>query len=373
MNTRSTLFQRFLLPGLAFKAVVIGGGYATGRELVEFFLPSGPVGGLLGIALTMLLWSAVCALTFLFALMTGSLDYRTFFDRLLGRGWMLFEIAYILLIALVLSVFGAAAGEIGRSVADLPIVVGTMLLMGAIALTVSFGSSAVERLFKYVSVLLYGVYVVFFILAFTHFHGRIDANLALDAPIDGWAQGGLAYAGYNVVGAIAILPVVRHFTSARDAVIAGLLCGPLAALPALLFFVCMIPFFPQIGAHALPSDYMLSELGMPLFQMLFQLMIFAALLEGGVGLVHALNERVAVMCAKRRVVLTDRARLAIAITVLVASIFIAARFGLITLIARGYKASAYVFLMLYVVPLCTIGVWRMRIASAAECDRSCVT
>jgi uncharacterized membrane protein YkvI len=40
---------------------VIGGGYATGRELVEFFFPSVPDGGLAGIALTMLLWSAVCA------------------------------------------------------------------------------------------------------------------------------------------------------------------------------------------------------------------------------------------------------------------------------------------------------------------------
>ena len=47
---QSSWFQRFLLPGLAFKAVVIGGGYATGRELAEFFLGSGPAGGLLGMA-----------------------------------------------------------------------------------------------------------------------------------------------------------------------------------------------------------------------------------------------------------------------------------------------------------------------------------
>ena len=44
----SSWFQRYLLPGFAFKAVVIGGGYATGRELAEFFLPSGPRGGLPG-------------------------------------------------------------------------------------------------------------------------------------------------------------------------------------------------------------------------------------------------------------------------------------------------------------------------------------
>jgi hypothetical protein len=54
---KPTWFQRFLLPGLAFKAVVIGGGYATGRELAEFFLPSGPRGGVLGMLLAMLIWS----------------------------------------------------------------------------------------------------------------------------------------------------------------------------------------------------------------------------------------------------------------------------------------------------------------------------
>ena len=47
---RSSRFQRWLLPGLAFKAAVIGGGYATGRELAEYFIPSGPQGGVMAIA-----------------------------------------------------------------------------------------------------------------------------------------------------------------------------------------------------------------------------------------------------------------------------------------------------------------------------------
>jgi uncharacterized membrane protein YkvI len=37
--------------------------------------------------------------------------------------------------------------------------------------------------------------------------------------------------------------------------------------------------------------------------------------------------------------------------------FVAARFGLVTLIAKGYGTSAYLFLLLYVVPLFTIGTW----------------
>jgi uncharacterized membrane protein YkvI len=71
----SSRFQRFLLPGFAFKAVVIGGGYATGRELAEFFLPSGPWGGIAGMMLAMLLWSGICVATFLFARASGARDY----------------------------------------------------------------------------------------------------------------------------------------------------------------------------------------------------------------------------------------------------------------------------------------------------------
>ena len=86
----SSRFQRFLLPGFAFKAVVIGGGYATGRELAEFFLPSGPWGGIAAMVLATLIWSAICVATFLFARASGARDYQAFVRALLGPGWVVF-------------------------------------------------------------------------------------------------------------------------------------------------------------------------------------------------------------------------------------------------------------------------------------------
>jgi uncharacterized membrane protein YkvI len=52
--------------------------------------------------------------------------------------------------------------------------------------------------------------------------------------------------------------------------------------------------------------------------------------------------------------------------VLVGSIFLADRFGLVTLIAKGYRALAYVMLALFVVPLMTYGVWRLWKAAHAQ-------
>ena len=361
-TTPATWFQRFLLPGFAFKAVVIGGGYATGRELAEFFLPSGPWGGIAAMLLAMVIWSVVCVTTFLFARASGARDYLSFFHALLGRGWIVFEIAYILFVVLILAVFGAAAGAIGAAMFGLPKIAGTLALMTAIAGFVMFGNTSVERLFKYVSFLLYGVYVLFMLLAFTHFGDRILAGFALDVPATDWALGGLTYASYNIIGAIVILPVVRHLTSDRDAVVAGLIAGPLAMLPALLFFTCMVAFYPAIGNETLPSDFMLQRLNQPLFHLLFQLMIFAALLESGTGAVHAINERVAkAWQSARGEALTSRARLLIALALLVCCMLLADRFGLVALIAKGYRALAAIFLLIYVVPLMTLGVaklWR---------------
>ncbi|TGX48741.1 hypothetical protein E5A73_20795 [Sphingomonas gei] len=359
-QTRSSWFQRFLLPGFAFKAVVIGGGYATGRELVEFFMPSGPWGGIAAMVLAMAIWSVVCAITFAFARASGAYDYRSFFERLLGPAWIVFEIAYVLFVILILAVFGAAAGAIGTAVLGMPAIVGTLALAMAIALVATFGNSSVERLFKYVSFLLYGVYALFVVLALSRFGGPISEKLALSVPADGWAIGGLTYASYNVVGAVVILPMLRHLTSRRDAVVSGLIAGPLAMLPALLFFVCMSAFYPEIAHETLPSDYMLQQLDIPIFHLLFQLMIFAALLESGTGSVHAINERIATVWRTRRGAdLSRRARAIIASVLLVGCIFAADRFGLIALIASGYRVLAYTILAVYILPLLTIGLYRL--------------
>jgi len=364
---RSNWFQRLILPGFAFKAVVIGGGYATGRELAEFFLPSGPWGGVLGMALAMVIWSVVCATTFLFARATGSVDYRSFFRSLLGPVWGLFEIAYILLLILILAVFGAAAGAIGAAVFGWQPLIGTLILAILIMGFTTFGNESVEGLFKYVSFLLYGVYALFLVLALTKFGGRIAIAFSKPAVGPDWLEGGITYAGYNVVGAVAILPVLRHMSGRRDAIVAGLLAGPLAMTPALLFFICMAAW-PEVRSKTLPSDFLLNQLNLPLVRLAFQTMIFAALLESGSGSVHAVNQRIAGALSAAGKSLPWRGRLVISSILVIGSVFLANRFGLVQLIASGYRYLSYAFLLIYVLPLLVIGIPRLLRRGALGAD-----
>ncbi|MDZ3833335.1 MAG: hypothetical protein U0S50_16185 [Sphingopyxis sp.] len=358
---KATWFQRFLLPGFALKAVIIGGGYATGRELAEYFVPAGPWGGLAGMLLATLIWSVVAALTFVLARKLNAYDYRSFFKGLLGPGQFAFEVAYLIFVVLILAVFGAAAGAIGAATFGWPELVGTLLLGVSIIAVTAWGTSAVEQMFKYVSILLYTVYGLFLILALASFGGLIEQGFANASPPSGnWVAGGLTYASYNIVGAVIVLPMLRHLTSQRDAVIAGLIAGPLSMLPAIFFFIAMMAFYPAIGSETLPSDFLLRQMTVPGFHLLFQVMIFAALLESGVGAVHAINERISGAVESRgRPPLTTGARAIVGAVILAGCMFVAGEVGLVDLIASGYRFLAWLFLAVFVLPLVTIGAWRL--------------
>jgi uncharacterized membrane protein YkvI len=349
-----------LLPALALKGVIIGGGYATGRELAEYFLSHGPGGALLAMLLATAIWSVVAALTFALALHFRAYDYRSFMARLLGRGWVLFEICYLLFAVLLLAVFGAAAGEVVSSVTGAPLMVGTLLLALAIAVVAGLGEWAVETMFKYISVLLYGVYALFIVLAVASFGGLIGAGLSNTTADSSWLVGGVTYGSYNIVAAVMILPLLRHIPTRRSALVAGAIAGPLAMLPGFVFLLAMIGFYPAILAETLPSDFLLQRLDVPGFRILFQVMVFGALLESGVGVVHAVNERAVNAWKARRTETHPRwLRPGLTVTLLVLCMFIADRIGLVELIATGYRAMAVVFLLVFVLPLLTFGVARL--------------
>lgn len=119
----------------------------------------------------------------------------------------------------------------------------------------------------------------------------------------------------------------------------------------------------------MPSDFLLQQMGQPWLHYLFQAMIFAALLESGTSAVHAINERIGnAWQARRGSELSHRARLTIGLVLLAVCMFAAGRFGLVALIASGYRAIAYVFLAVFVLPLLTIGVWKILRNERAEDD-----
>ncbi|MDE2763824.1 MAG: hypothetical protein OXQ94_01125 [Gemmatimonadota bacterium] len=347
--------RRYLLPGFVFQSVVIAGGYGTGRELAEFFLSRGPLGGLLAMALATAVWSAVCIVSYEFARVFRAFEYRSFFQRLLGPWWVAFEVLYVALMMIVLAVIAAAAGSIAERAFGLPYLAGVVGILVLVGFLVFGGNRVIERAFTAWSAVLYLVYIVFFVLCVRSFGPAIEASLAGGGIRGNWILGGLQYAGYNLGALPAVLITIRHHRSRRDTFIAGLLTGPIAMVPALLFLVAIAGEYPQILTESIPVNHMLEMLGSRGFQVAFQVVLFGTLAETGAGLLHAVNERIARSRRARDRELPVAIRVGAALAMLGLGA-VMARFGLIPLVARGYGYITYGYLAVFVLPVLTWGV-----------------
>ena len=349
-------FRRYLLPGLVFQSAVIAGGYGTGRENVEFFLSIGPTPGLAAMALSTAIWSAVCAVTFELARQFRSYEYRTFFKRLLGPSWVLFEVTYVLLTLLVLAVIGAAAGSIVDETFGLPYALGVIVALGAVALLLFYGSVAIERFFAGWSFALYAVFVALVVWSLVRFGSTLGPSFAASALDGDWLVKGVQYGGYNLSAAAVALFTVRHIQTRNQAVWAGLLAGVIGMLPAFFFYLAMVPHYPAIVDATVPSNFILEALGSRTFQIAYQVILFGTLIETGTGMIHAVNERLAVTRRERGAGLPSWARPVVAAVFLGIALSLTP-LGLIDLISRGYGTITWGFIVYYVVPVLTIGAW----------------
>lgn len=356
---KATIFRTYLMPGLVFQGVLIGGGYGTGREIVEYFMQFGPRGGLLGLfGVTLPVWAVTLALSFEFARKFETYDYRSLLTKLLGRFWISFEVFYVALLLVVLAVVGSAAGVLLSDFFGIHYFVGVVAMLAAVGLLTFKGSGLIEKSFSVWSIFIYLVYSTFLVVSVTRFGDDIGANLASGTPLPGWALAGFKYGLYNMCVVPAILFCVRHIETRRQAVSAGLIAAVLGLLPAFLFYLGILGQYPEVVTQEIPAVYVLERTRMPALLVVFVIMLFGTLIQTGTGFIHGVNERIQHTLASRGRRLPDWLRPVIAIALLVISLGLA-KFGIVTLIARGYGLISWGIFAIYFVPLVTIGLYRI--------------
>jgi len=358
---RSSWFSRYILPGLVLKAAIIGGGYLSGRELEQYFAGQGPLAGLLGMGIAMIIWSCVYAATLEFARVHRTYEYRTFFRKLLGPGWILFEIAYVAMILTALSVFVSVAGNIFHDLTGLALFACEAAFMAAVAVLLFFGTRLVETFLSVWSFALYATFAALVILTFALYGDEIAKHVRMAPSFDlsVVVVQGVKYAGYNISVMTAVLFCARHMENRTDAIVGGLLGGPLAMLPGIFFFLALSAFDPGIRAQPVPAEYLLTRLNAPWFRVLFLAVMAITLLGTCCALVHAVNERLAQASRAAERNFNRPARAAVAAVIMLVSVLIADKVGLVALVDRGYGVLAWVFIATFMIPILTYGIYKI--------------
>lgn len=353
------ILKIYFLPGAVLQSVMIGGGYGTGRELVEFFTRYGIAQGFLGQLLATALVSTIFALTLALAVRYQAYDYRSFFKLLLGRAWILFEILLVTLFILVLAVMGSAAGGIMQDTLGLPERAGAVVMLVLVVMLTFFGRELITRVLASWSVLLYAVFIAYFVAVTTGLTpADVEGKLNWAVHTD-WMISGLQYALYNVSAVPIILYAARAIETEHQAYQSGLLGGVIAMLPGILFHLSFVGAYPGILEAELPVYTMFEQLSMPFLYGCYLVVLFGTFIETGAGNIQGFIERVDGWWRERHGTNLNRIHHATIAGVALILASILSDIGIVDLIAEGYGGIAWGFLFVYLIPLFTVGIYRL--------------
>lgn len=358
-NSSSRIYRVYILPALVFQSVMIGGGYGTGREIVEFFTRFGLLGGLLGLGLVTVCFAALLVVSYEFARVFQAYDYRRFFRELLGKGWIVFEVLYLTMFAIVLAVIAAAAGSLFEERLHVPDLAGIGVLLLTVAILAFYGKKWVTRILAYKALFLTAVFLVYFVLIATRSGQQIVAELARGEIAEGWMTGAFRYVLYSSVVVPAMLFVIPGINTRGEAVASGLISAACGMFPGALLHLSFAVGYPEVLQQSIPAYWMIVKLGVPALIVSYIIVLFGCLLDTGICFIQSVNERIDGWLAEAtRPPIPRSTRAAIAIVCMVVSGALSF-FGVVQLIAKGYGTMAWGFLVMYVAPLLTYGIYKL--------------
>jgi uncharacterized membrane protein YkvI len=174
----------------------------------------------------------------------------------------------------------------------------------------------------------------------------------------GWAVGGFKYALYSLGVIAVILFTVRHMETRRQAIGAGVIASIIGLVPAFFFLIAILGQYPAVIDEEIPAVFVLERAGAPALLILFVVMLFGTLIQTGTGMIHGVNERIQSAFTSKGKEFPTWARPVVAIVLLLLSLSLA-RFGIIALVAKGYGTMSWGIFVVYVIPLLTIGVYKI--------------
>lgn len=367
-------FGKFILPGVILQSVMIGGGYATGREIVEYGGKYGALGWLSGVG-TLIAFAVIAALSYELIRLTKAYDFKSFMKTIGGPLYIVFDIVYLLFMVVIIAVMASATGNIVEQTLGLNYWVGVVAITVVVAILNFYGSRLIERFETLGTIALYAGYIIFAVLVIGTFGDNIPAVFANNDTsfVEGATAGkalwsGILYCGYNLVVLPASFFTIERQTRRVESIVSGLIGGILATIPWFLTYFALMCFYPseEVMGASVPWLSMMQGTAGPVVIAIFGVVMGWTLIETSTGIIHAAIERInngfkeankPPMTSKQQVVLT--------VIVLVGSMVLS-KVGIIDLIATVYNALSYIFLAIYVLPLFTVGIYKICKLRKAE-------
>lgn len=245
-----------------YAGTVIGAGFASGQELLQFFVSYGAVG------IIAMLFSG-----FLFALLGArilELGYRlraTNYHQVLyyicgpRLGLILDSVSALFLFG-GLCIMLSGTGTVSRDYFEISYNTGSIAMVLAVAITVLFGVKGISLVNLLVIPLLIASTLTVGISSLTHHCAELSGSLlSLPAqphlsPAPHWLLACLLYVSYNLIlGATVLAPLGREIKDRSVRLWGGILGGILLTLLGLIIILVIMLHYPDILSFEVPMLY----------------------------------------------------------------------------------------------------------------------
>ncbi len=293
--------QPFLI-AMTFMSIIIGGGFASGQEVLQFFTGY----GVIGIAGTL-----VSALLFAFlgmqiARMSSSMQARSHKEVLVE----LFGTRAGLAIDLVLSffLFGvgvvmlAGSGSIFAQQYGLPPLFGGVLLSVLVILTLCLRVRGIINLISAIMPVLLLLVLTITVYSFFTSSASLETleaaatevpTISKGWPVSHWFIGALLYASFNIAVGFPMLSVIGGLTrDSREAALGGILGGVGLGVLIFLLNIGLFANLERLVGVDMPS-LMLATAVSPLVAMVMSLALICMIYSTAVGMFFAFTARFA--------------------------------------------------------------------------------
>lgn len=359
---------RLILPGIILQSVLIGGGYATGREIVEYGAKYGAMGWLSGFA-TFIGFAVVAILSFELIRLYKTYDFKSFLKELIGPFYHVFDVVYLLFMVIIIAVMSSATGAVVEQMTGLNYWYGVGFITIVVGILNFYGEKIIAYFETIGTILLYIGYICFSILVISHGGDNIsqvfatgDHSFVPDATTGAALWTGILYTAYNLVVFPASFFTIKAQKNRKDTVISGIIAGLLMIIPWFMTYYAVMAFYPskEVLASPVPWVAMMQADNAPgWLLLLFSIVMGWTLIETATGIIHALLERIDTgLIGSGKLPMKRNQRGTLTIAILVVSVAMA-KIGIIDLIAKGYNALAYAFIVMYLVPILTIGIYKI--------------
>ena len=282
-----------------YAGTVIGAGFASGQEIMQFIIVFGQ-GGLWGVLLATVLFVYLGAVIMALATGLGTTGYDALLDRLLGKrlGWAM-DFLNLLMLPGGLVVMLAGSGAVFAQQLGLPHFLGTVLAAAVTCFVLTGGLPGVLT----ANLILVPLKICALALVCLSgiFHqgglggagtGEFLAPLAGEKVAGSWGWSAVLYVSYNIIVPVAVLSSLGRTVPAAVGMAGGALGGLALGVTAGLITFAGLVFSPGIGGYEIPLLHIARHLGFAL-QSLLGLLIWVAILTTAIADAHGLASRLA--------------------------------------------------------------------------------